>query len=204
MLKRFISVLSLYVGAVFRKCIILALCMTGFNVLHTYVFYTDGSALRDALNEGTLGSFGNAIYHLGCEAGFLPFEILLFVFLALSPVSKGKSIYTVTRLGVPGRSLYLINALGNFLWTVLFRISRGIAVLWQCHILEKNARYAWSKVYPYLIVISDPVKLRSLLLNNKVAWALVLVEMVLASLIAAGINSVRIKKQVENGEEAWL
>ena len=188
-IKKFTSLLSLYVYAPMKRCLVLFFSMIAASALYGSLFFAEASPLAQAMKAGRAGLFAEKVFWLFGDFGFLVFEILLFIFLAWSPLVLGNGSYTLMRAGASRSQRYWASVFANALYLILFWICKAISVIVRIGIeLPRSA---------YLRIISDEAMIRALPLNNKVVWIAVSVEITVLALIAAGITAKRIDAKTE-------
>ena len=196
-IKKFTSLLSLYVYAPMKRCLVLLFSMIAAGALYEYLFFAESSGLAQAIRAGSAGRFAETVFRLFGAYGFLVFEVLLFIFLAWNPLVLGNGSYTLMRTGASRSQRYWVNALANFLYLILFWLCKAVSVIVRNDIYIK---YKINRPLPgraYLRIIADEAMIRALPLNNKVVWIAVSVEITVLALIAAGITAKRIDAKTE-------
>ncbi len=197
-MKKFTSVLSLYVDALFKKVMTVTMIMVLAELLFTFLNCSGvaGNIKKvPGIVEFILEGFE---FHI-----FTICFIILINMLCRNPLtSKGMGNYTLDRLSVSGRGLYWTNVLCNLLYLSLFWVFRSLSVIGQVYIKDCYGKAYTGPQGKYLEVISTASENFGLPLNNTTMWIAVILIIVVMGLITAGISNSRRIAQTEE-KDVW-
>ena len=197
-MKKFTSVLSLYVDALFKKVMTVTMIMVSSELLFTFVVC---SGLAGSIKIGT-GLMEFVIEGFEFHAFAICFIILINMLCRNPLTSKGKGNYTLERLSVSGRGLYWINVLCNLLYLSLFWVFRSLSVIGQVYIKDCYGKAYTGPQGKYLEVISTASENFGLPLNNTTMWIAIVFIIVVMGLITGGISNSRRIAQTEE-KDVW-
>ena len=192
-MKKFISLLSLYIYSPMKKALAAIIVASGFGILHTWLMLS-----------GKLTDLGGSLFvreWIGEGAVFgVTFWCFLFLFSALAdnPAnSSGRSAYTIERMGFSEAGLYWTNALANLRYLLLFHFAGGLSAMARIAMAEKyGALYAGPQGV-YLDIISDITKSVAFPMYNTALKIAVPLLIVTAALVSAAISQGKRRSQTQ-------
>ena len=130
-MKKYLSVLELYAYAPMKKCLIITFIMAASNVLLSYLYHVK------EIRYYSLSWFPALLVDI-MEYSFYICFIALFLCLSGISVFRGKSGYTLYRLGVSKGARYWIKVLVNAMYIVLYYLASTVSNLLYYDIAEEK------------------------------------------------------------------
>ena len=192
-MKKFISLLSLYIYSPMKKALAAIIVSSGFGILHTWLMLS-----------GKLTDLGGSLFvreWIGEGAVFgVTFWCFLFLFSALAdnPAnSSGRSAYTIERMGFSEAGLYWTNALADLIYLLLFHFALGLSSMGRIALAEKyGALYAGPQGI-YLDIINDVLESVAFPMYNTALKIAVPLLIVTAALVSAAISQGKRRSQTQ-------
>ncbi|MBR0417195.1 MAG: hypothetical protein IJI56_05235 [Firmicutes bacterium] len=192
-MKKFISLLSLYIYSPMKKALAAIIVASGFGILHTWLMLS-----------GKLTDLGGSLFvreWIGEGAVFgVTFWCFLFLFSALAdnPAnSSGRSAYTIERMGFSEAGLYWTNALADLIYLLLFHFALGLSSMGRIALAEKyGALYAGPQGI-YLDIINDVLESVAFPMYNTTLKIAIPLLIVTAALVSAAISQGKRRSQTQ-------
>ena len=192
-MKKFISLLSLYIYSPMKKALAAIIVSSGFGILHTWLMLS-----------GKLTDLGGSLFvreWIGEGAVFgVTFWCFLFLFSALAdnPAnSSGRSAYTIERMGFSEAGLYWTNALADLIYLLLFHFALGLSSMGRIALAEKyGALYAGPQGI-YLDIINDVLESVAFPMYNTTLKIAIPLLIVTAALVSAAISQGKRRSQTQ-------
>ena len=192
-MKKFISLLSLYIYSPMKKALAAIMVASGFGILHTWLMLS-----------GKLTDLGGSLFvreWIGEGAVFgVTFWCFLFLFSALAdnPAnSSGRSAYTIERMGFSEAGLYWTNALADLIYLLLFHFALGLSSMGRIALAEKyGALYAGPQGI-YLDIINDVLESVAFPMYNTTLKIAIPLLIVTAALVSAAISQGKRRSQTQ-------
>ena len=121
-MKKYLSVFELYAYATMKKCLIVTFIMAVSTLLWSYLFYIK------EIRYYSLSWFPALLMEILDHSFYICF-IALFLCLSGISVFRGKSGYTLSRLGVTKGARYWIKVLVNVMYIVLYYLASTVSRL---------------------------------------------------------------------------
>ena len=209
-MKSFISLLSLYVRASAKKALAIIAVITALDLVLAWAIY---SGNIEGMQGPITSETGRILYNITMAAArtqpyINSLLILMFGFSLASDhiCTKGRSNYTMSRLGHSRRGLYWTKVLANVMYCLLLWFSRGVCAAACLRIQDHYTvmHYGSIPASPqrlYLSLISDVYRNIALPLNNTTVWIAVPLMILTVSLVSAGAHQRLLRAQTEEQYE---